>query len=89
MGRTITLADWVKELKRVSNHWMKEQSDSLRDFAWQAGYASFSVSQSSLQQVTEYVERQEEHHKQRSFKDELRALLEKHEMDFDERYVWE
>jgi REP element-mobilizing transposase RayT len=49
-GRTITQAEWVKELKRVSNLWLKEQH-SIRDFEWQGGYADFSVSASNLEQV--------------------------------------
>src|SRR5690348_16437783 len=69
-GRTITQAEWVKELKRVSNHWLKEQGSDYRDFEWQGGYADFSVSQSSLEQVKDYIARQEEHHEKMSFQDE-------------------
>src|SRR5262244_1419579 len=50
-GRTITQAEWVKELKRVSNLWLKEKGCEFADFAWQGGYADFSVSQSNLEQV--------------------------------------
>ena len=50
-GRTITQAEWVKELKRVSNLWLKERGRDYADFEWQGGYADFSVSQSSLEQV--------------------------------------
>ncbi|MEP6912845.1 MAG: IS200/IS605 family transposase [bacterium] len=53
-GRTITQADWVKELKRVSNLWLKEQGE-FDDFEWQGGYADFSVSQSNLEQVKSYI----------------------------------
>ena len=66
-GRTITQADWVKELKRVSNLWLKEEG-GLRDFEWQAGYADFSVSQSNLDQVKSYIANQEEHHRKMSFR---------------------
>ena len=88
-GRTITQAEWVKELKRVSNLWMKEQGREYTDFQWQGGYADFSVSKSNLEQVKEYIETQEEHHRKVSFQDELRALFRKHEIEFDERYVWD
>jgi REP element-mobilizing transposase RayT len=87
-GRTITQAEWVKELKRVSNLWLKE-TYSIRDFEWQGGYADFSVSYSNLEQVTEYIRRQEEHHRKISFEDELRALFRRHEIEWDERYVWD
>ena len=62
-GRTITQAEWVKEIKRVSNQWLKEQALDFDDFQWQGGYADFSVSQSTLEHVKEYITRQEEHHR--------------------------
>ena len=88
-GRTITQAEWVKELKRVSNLWLKDKGREWADFQWQGGYAAFSVSQSNLAQVTEYIANQEEHHREQTFQDELRALLRKHDVEFDERYVWD
>jgi REP-associated tyrosine transposase len=87
-GRTITQADWLKELKRVSNGWLKDQGGNYADFEWQNGYASFSVSQSNLEKVKRYIATQEEHHRKATFQDELRALLRKHGLEFDERYVW-
>ena len=87
-GRTITQADWVKELKRVSNLWLKEQC-GLRDFEWQGGYADFSVSQSNLEQVRRYIAQQEEHHRKTGFQDELRALLKRHCIEWDERFIWD
>jgi putative transposase len=88
-GRTITQAEWVKEIKRVSNRWLKEQGREYADFEWQGGYADFSVSQSNLEHVKQYIMGQEEHHRKTTFQDELRALLRKHEIEFDERYVWD
>ena len=88
-GRKITQADWVKELKRVSNLWLKEQGRAYADFQWQGGYADFSVSPSNLEQVKGYIANQEEHHRKLSFQDELRALLRKHNVEWDERYVWD
>ncbi|MFH0980402.1 MAG: transposase, partial [Planctomycetota bacterium] len=77
------------ELKRVSNLWLKERGRKWADFQWQGGYACFSVSPSNLEQVKEYIARQEEHHRKTTFQDELRALLAKHEIEFDERYIWD
>ena len=88
-GRTITQADWMKELKRVSNLWLKEQSPGYSDFQWQGGYAAFSVSQSNLDQVRAYIAKQEEHHRKLNFQDELRLLLRKHNVEWDERYMWD
>jgi len=88
-GRTITQAEWVKELKRVSNLWLKEQGRKYADFQWQGGYSDFSVSPSNLERVKSYIANQEEHHMKLNFQDELRELLRKHEVEWDERYVWD
>ena len=88
-GRTITQAEWVKELKRVSNVWLKDQGPDYAEFEWQGGYADFSVSHSNLEQVNQYIAGQDEHHRKITFQDELRARLRRHEMEFDERYVWD
>ena len=87
-GRTITQAEWIKELKRVSNLWLKKEYD-LSDFEWQNGYADFSVSQSNLEQVRKYIANQEEHHRKIGFQDEVRALLRRHQIEWDEHYIWE
>ena len=87
-GRTITQAEWVKELKRVSNVWLKEEG-KLRYFQWQAGYADFSVSASNLERVKKYIENQRQHHRRLGYQDEVRKLLRKHSMEWDERYIWD
>ena len=87
-GRTITQAEWVKELKRVSNLWIKKDF-SIRDFEWQGGYADFSVSASNLDRVKRYIQNQDRHHRKFSFQDELRTLFRKHNVEWDERYVWD
>jgi REP-associated tyrosine transposase len=87
-GRTITQAEWVKELKRVSNLWLKGQH-SIRDFEWQGGYADFSVSASNLERVKQYIANQQQHHRKMNFQDELRTLLRCHEIEWDERYIWQ
>ncbi len=88
-SRTITLADWVKELKRVTSIWIKEKGPQFKDFAWQAGYGAFSISQSQSATVIEYIQKQEEHHKKTDFKTEFREFLKRHEIEYDERYVWD
>ena len=62
---------------------------SLPILNWQGGYADFSVSQSNLKQVKIYIANQEKHHRRRSFQDEVRGLLTKHQMNWDERYIWD
>ena len=87
-GRTITQAEWVKKLKRVSNLWLKKEH-KIRLFEWQGGYACFSVSESNLEQVKKYIANQAVHHKKIDFQDELRLLLQRHRIEWDERYIWE
>ncbi|MBT8420745.1 MAG: IS200/IS605 family transposase [Gammaproteobacteria bacterium] len=89
LGRTVSQADWVKELKRVSSIWVKQRTPDLATFSWQNGYGAFSVSASHSDSVRKYIAEQEAHHKNRSFQDEYRVLLRKHGMEWDERYVWE
>lgn len=89
LHRNKALADVVMELKRGSSKWLKTKGDRFTGFAWQNGYGAFSVSQSSLPQVSDYIRKQGEHHKQTSFQDELRALLHRYEIAFDEQYVWD
>src|SRR5213595_2840091 len=60
IGRTLTQAEWVKELKRVSNLWLKERGHDYAGFEWQGGYADFGVSKSNLEQVKKYIAGQEE-----------------------------
>ena len=89
LGRSQTQSDWVKELKRVSNLWLKAQGNFFNDFEWQRGYACFSVSQSNLDSVQKYIATQVEHHKDQSFQAELRKLLTKHQLAWDEKYLWD
>ena len=88
-ARTITVAEWVKELKRASSLWATTQGAALPGFQWQAGYAAFSVSQSPGQKVEQYIGQQEEHHRRFDFQSELRKLLDAHGLGYDERYVWD
>jgi REP element-mobilizing transposase RayT len=88
-ARTITLADWTKELKRGSSLWIKTREKVLASFQWQNGYGAFSVSPSQCPEVDRYITNQEEHHRKLSFQDEYRLFLRKHGIEYDERYVWD
>lgn len=79
----------VEEVKRGSSKWCKTDGGGNSSFYWQAGYAAFSVSQSRSPDVVKYIENQSEHHRRKSFQEELRELLQRHRIDFDERYVWD
>jgi putative transposase len=88
-SRTITVADWVKEIKRTSSQWIKVRDPSVSHFSWQLGYGVFSVSASNVEKVKDYIARQEEHHQRSTFQEEFRSLLKKHQIEWDERYVWD
>jgi putative transposase len=77
------VATLVAKLKVSSNQAFKGSFPS--QFSWQSGYAAFSVAESTL----EYVSNQEEHHKRVTFQDEYRAILQRHHVNFDERYLWD
>ncbi|MGN6544487.1 MAG: IS200/IS605 family transposase [Aureliella sp.] len=89
LSRTATISDAVKKLKASSSAWVNETHAPRTPFHWQAGYAAFSVSQSSVENVRHYIERQPEHHNTRSFQDEMRDWFTRYEIDWDERYVWD
>jgi REP element-mobilizing transposase RayT len=88
-GRETCVAEFMRVVKASSSKWVHETMPDLTGFAWQSGYAAFAVSYSLVEVVRQYIIRQEEHHRKRSFQDELRALLRKHRVEFDERYVWD
>jgi len=89
LGRTISIADLVKETKRESTQWVKQKWIRLGEFHWQAGYGAFSISPAHVEAVRAYVANQQEHHRQESFQDEFRRLLTKYGLEWDERYVWD
>jgi REP-associated tyrosine transposase len=84
---TLSISKAVQLLKGGSSLWFH---DTFRRsaFAWQDGYGAFTVSKSQLNDVIRYVEAQREHHRGRTFQEEYRALLDKHGIDYDERYLW-
>ena len=88
-SRTVAVANWVKELKRASSLWAKTNGPHYGSFQWQVGDGAFSVSQSRSTDVQRYIASQEEHHRRMSFQEELRSLLKKHAIEFDEQYVWD
>ncbi len=83
-----SVADCMESVKSVSSGWIHDTLPDLRDFAWQEGYGAFSVSASSIPRVRAYIQGQEAHHATRSFEDEFRALLKRHGIQYDERYLW-
>jgi REP element-mobilizing transposase RayT len=89
LSRELAVAEVVRELKARSSKCVHESVPNLSDFAWQNGYGAFSVSQSGLDAVRDYITRQEEHHRERTFQEEFVILLQRHNFSFDERYLWD
>ena len=85
---SVAVAEALRVLKANSSKWIHENWPKQRKFAWQSGYAAFGVSRSAVGDVIQYIENQEEHHRGFSFQDELLALLKKHGIEYDERYIW-
>jgi len=83
---THTLADVLREIKSVSSAWVHEDV-AVSSFAWQEGYGGFTVSASQLEKVRVYIQRQEEHHRTRTFREEYLKLLQRIGVEFDERYL--
>ncbi|MCW0220302.1 MAG: IS200/IS605 family transposase, partial [Prosthecobacter sp.] len=83
----LSVSDVVKQIKGASSRWIHSTFPELQGFAWQDGYGVFAVSKSAVPAVIRYISRQEEHHRRTRFEDELRAILIKHELPWDERYL--
>ncbi|HKO62641.1 MAG TPA: IS200/IS605 family transposase [Pyrinomonadaceae bacterium] len=79
------IADVMRDLKKDSTNWVKENLDSR--FGWQEGYAAFSVSPTNTEAVKRYIADQERHHAKRSFIDELREYLEQAGVEYNEKYL--
>ncbi|HEX3147927.1 MAG TPA: IS200/IS605 family transposase [Gemmataceae bacterium] len=89
LGRTISIAEAIGKIKSTSSAWINQEHPMKHPFHWQAGYAVFSVSQSNVEAVREYIRKQREHHMKQSFQDEVREWLRRYEIEWDERYVWD
>jgi REP element-mobilizing transposase RayT len=84
---THCLADFVRELKKASSAWVHETIESSDKFAWQNGYAAFTVSATSRNAVREYIRNQEEHHRAKSFREECIAMLDKAGIAYDPKFL--
>lgn len=88
LSRQENVAHLVEEMKRNSSRWIKTLNVHYESFAWQGGYAVFSVSQSIVDKVLDYVKNQKEHHQKITFEDEYIRFLKLHNVEYDEQYVF-
>ena len=89
LSKNIALARLMESIKSSSSKWIKTKGEKYANFAWQNGYGAFSVSQSKVEVVYQYILKQEEHHHGISFKEELLKFLDEYQVDYDERYLWD
>jgi REP element-mobilizing transposase RayT len=85
----IALSKGIQLIKGASSKWMKETFPNLWSFSWQDGYGAFTVSKSNVLEVEDYIRKQREHHRVRTFQEEYRLFLNKHGVVYDEKYLWD
>jgi putative transposase len=88
MSKKYTIEDIIKEIKTSSSKWLKTQGDGFANFHWQRGYGVFSINAANKEMIINYIANQGVHHQKYDFKNELRALLHKNHVAYDERFIW-
>jgi len=86
---TMPIAKALQLIKGSSSKWVHETFPEHRRFEWQTKYGAFGVSVSLLDKIIQYIQSQEKHHRKMTFQEEFIALLKKHRVDYDERYLWD
>ena len=89
INKNLTIPEVVRKIKSSSTNWVRKKIRNREGFAWQKGYAAFSVSNSKVPQVQNYIRNQCSHHKKMNFEEELKRFLDKYEIPYDERYLKE
>ncbi|MDZ7288596.1 MAG: IS200/IS605 family transposase [candidate division KSB1 bacterium] len=89
LSRKIALSDLLEKVKKSSSKWIKTKGAFYENFYWQNGYGAFSIGQSGVEAVKEYIAKQKERHRKKTFQEEYRAFLKKYQIEYDERYVWD
>ena len=87
-SKNLSLSSLMKDVKKDSSSWIKTKGQLFRNFHWQDGYGAFSIGKSDLPELKKYIERQKEHHRKRTFQEELIAFLDEYGIAYDERYLW-
>ncbi|WP_187477511.1 IS200/IS605 family transposase [Amniculibacterium sp. G2-70] len=89
LSKKIALMKLLEEIKSNSSKWIKTKGSEFKDFYWQNGYGAFSVNPTEIEIVKKYIINQKEHHQKRSFQEEYLAFLNKYNIEYDEKYLWE
>jgi REP element-mobilizing transposase RayT len=86
---TVAIAKAIQLIKGGSSKWVHETFPKHQDFGWQEGYGAFSLGISQVDRTRNYIESQAAHHRKQTFQEEFLAFLKKHQMEYDERYLWD
>lgn len=89
LNPNVSISDTIRDLKRASSLLINEKNWLPNRFSWQEGYGAFSYSKSHIENVKKYIANQEEHHKRKTFKEEYIEFLNKYEVEYDERFLFE
>ena len=89
LSKNLSLAKLVEGIKKPTSKLLKSKGPAYEKFYWQNGYGGFSVSQSDVKRVRDYILNQETHHRRLTFQEEYRRFLDKYQVPYDERYVWD
>ena len=89
LPKTLSIAKAIQLVKGGSSKWIHDEFPRLRDFAWQIGYGAFSVGLSNKENVMNYIKHQKEHHRKKTFQEEFLEFLKAHNIEYDERYIWD
>jgi REP element-mobilizing transposase RayT len=87
--QTKNVAGMVRDIKSNSAGWLNETDEYPHQFRWQTKYGAFNVSKSRVPAVAEYIQNQQEHHRAKTFREEFVEFLDRHEIDYDDQYLWE
>jgi putative transposase len=87
-SKNISLSSLMKDVKKDSSSWIKTKGREFRNFHWQDGDGGFSIGKSDIPELRKYIGTQKEHHKKRSFQEELIQFLDEYGMEYDIRYLW-
>ena len=89
LPRTISVANLLEEIKKSTSKWIKTKNSKFKSFSWQAGYAVFSLGQSQLDILVKYIGNQKNHHKKKTFQEEVVEFLKKYDLEYDEQFLWD
>lgn len=87
-SKNIALSRVMEELKKSSSKWIKTKGENFKHFAWQQGYGAFSIGQSNIEALKNYIADQKKRHQKKSFESEFLEILKKYRVDYDARYIW-